>query len=113
MLQRKLEKGLLYDTNNMKFSIYEDAKQQDVSTDVRRTKKKFNLSTTSSTLEIFSQKLSTTVGRRPLRLQRSEKNENEENTQTPKKVHVVEKRKAPPLPKAEQGIANELDGLFA
>lgn len=59
----------------MKYSIYDD--KPEVHQEVRRTKKKFNLTSTSSTLEKFSDKMNITIGRRPLRLKKVEK-ENEE-----------------------------------
>lgn len=54
VLQKKVEKGLLYDEKNMKYSVYDLSKDHEPPQEVRRTKKKFNLTSTSSTLEIFS-----------------------------------------------------------
>jgi hypothetical protein len=66
MFKKSMNRNLLYDEKDMKNSIDCDFKHQD--TEVRKTKKKFNLTSTSSTLEQFSDKLASTIGRKALRL---------------------------------------------
>lgn len=52
----------------MKNSVYDELRPPEMSQEVRKTKKKFTLTSTSSTLEKFSEKLNITVGKKPFRL---------------------------------------------
>lgn len=52
--KKKVDKLLLYDEKDMKNSVYDEIKPHEASQEVRRTKKKMMLTSTSSTLEKFS-----------------------------------------------------------
>jgi hypothetical protein len=55
--------GLFSDSKDLKNS-YNETKAIEFNNEVRRTKKKFNLMSTSSTLERFSEKWRSTVGKK-------------------------------------------------
>ncbi len=53
-INRKVDERILYDSKDMKNSIYDEIKPTKVVHEMRKTKQKFNLMSTSSTLEKFS-----------------------------------------------------------
>lgn len=72
-MPKNINKLLSESKEEMKFSIYDEAKVPEQSHEVRKTKKKFNLTSTSSTLEKFSEKLGTTIGRRVTKVEKDAK----------------------------------------